>query len=422
MFKFLKEKLGNALKRIGKKAEEEAKEEVAELPVEKKPKKTIKKEKVTVKEEAVKKYKEEAKKEAVEEVKEAKPEKKGFFSKIFKKKEEKSEEEAKESVEGVKEAPEAPKAESKEITKAEEKAVEEATEEKKGFFAKLKEKVVTKKISADKFEELFRDLEIVLLENNVALEVVDKIKNDLKEKLVDKPIRRGQVLDEIRKTLKESIEGLFDVETIDVLKMIKEKKEKPFVIVFLGINGSGKTTTISKFAHLLRNNGFSCLLVAGDTWRAAAIAQLEEHGKRLGIRVIKHDYGSDPAAVAFDGIKAAKANKVDVVLIDTAGRQHSNVNLMNELDKIVRIAKPDLKIFVGESITGNDCVEQVKDFNAKVQVDGIILTKVDVDEKGGAAISVSYISKKPILYIGMGQEYKDLKKFDARIVVDGLGL
>ena len=446
MFKFLKEKLGNVLKKISKKAEEEAKEEVVEIEKEattkKKPdkkkelKKTKEKKKVVETKEVFKEPAKEEKPVAEEPRVEGKAEvtetlkegKKGFFSRLFKKKEkieepgleaeEKLEEERAEEKLEI-EVPEA----APEISKEEEKAEEtEEPKEKKGFFAKLKEKVVTKRISKDKFEELFADLEIVLLENNVAFEVVEKIKHDLSEKIVDKPIRRGKISDEIRKTLKESIEGLFDVEPIDVLKMIKEKKEKPFVVLFLGINGSGKTTTIAKFANILKENKISCLLVAGDTWRAAAISQLEEHGKKLGVRVIKHDYGSDPAAVAFDGIRAAQANKIDVVLIDTAGRQHSNVNLMNELDKIVRVAKPDLKIFIGESITGNDCVEQVKDFNAKVQIDGIILTKVDVDEKGGAAISVSYISKKPILYIGLGQEYNDLKKFDARMVIAGLGL
>ena len=149
---------------------------------------------------------------------------------------------------------------------------------------------------------------------------------------------------------------------------------------------------------------------------------MEDHGDRLGIKIIKHDYGSDPAAVSFDAIKHAKAKNIDVVLIDTAGRLHSNANLMEEMKKIVRVAKPDLKIFVGEAITGNDCIEQAKSFNDMIGIDGIILAKADVDEKGGAAISVSYVTKKPIMYLGVGQEYKDLKEFEPKLIVEGLEL
>ena len=188
------------------------------------------------------------------------------------------------------------------------------------------------------------------------------------------------------------------------------------------INGSGKTTTIAKIAKLLQENRLKVVIAASDTFRAAAIHQLQEHADRLGVKLIKHDYGSDPAAVAFDAIKYAEAHGIDVVLIDTAGRLHSNVNLMAEMEKVARVAKPDLKIFVGESITGNDCVEQARSFNNAIGIDGIILAKADVDEKGGAAISVSYVTKKPILYLGTGQEYDDLEPFSAEAVVDSLGL
>ena len=426
MFKFLKEKLKGVLSRISKKVEEEAPEEVKEVFTEKKVKKKEKKlkkkvekrEKIDVSktdeiEERIEEKREEIK---IEEKVEIKP-KKGFFSKIFGKKEKKVE--VKEEEPEIKED----KIEIKEETpETKKEKITEEVEEKKGFFAKIKEKIVTKKISNDKFEELFSDLELILLENNVALEVVDKIKSDLKDKLVDKPIKRGEVLDTIRISLKNSIEDLFKLESVDIMKEIKNKKDKPYVILFVGVNGSGKTTTIAKVAHMLKEQKFNCLLVAGDTWRSAAIQQLEEHGKRLGIRVIKHDYGSDPAAVAFDGVKAAKASKADVVLIDTAGRQHSNINLMNEMDKIVRVAKPDLKIFVGESIAGNDCVNQAVEFNKFVDFNGIILTKADVDEKGGAAISIGYVTKKPIIYMGSGQNYNDLKKFNYELIVKGLGL
>jgi fused signal recognition particle receptor len=179
---------------------------------------------------------------------------------------------------------------------------------------------------------------------------------------------------------------------------------------------------MAKLCDLFMKNGLKCVLVAGDTFRAASIQQLEEHAKKLKVNVIKHDYGADPAAVAYDGVKHAESKGIDVVLIDTAGRQHSNVNLMDELKKIERVAKPDFKVFVGESITGNDIIEQVKQFNSVVSIDGIILSKLDVDERGGAAISVSYVTGKPVIYFGSGQEYGDLEEFDKGKILNNLGI
>ncbi len=296
----------------------------------------------------------------------------------------------------------------------------EKPEEKKGFFAKLKQAVTTKKISEQQFEDLFWDVEVALLENNVAVEVIEKIKVDLKTVLVDQPIPRGSIESTILSTLKQSLSSLFDVEQIDLFANIKAKK--PYVICFVGINGSGKTTTIAKFAHMLQNEKLGVVMAAADTFRAAAIDQLQTHADKLNLKLIKHDYGSDPAAVAFDAIKHAEAANKDVVLIDTAGRLHSNINLIDEMKKIVRVAKPDLILFIGESITGNDCVQQAQQFDEAVGINGIILSKADIDEKGGAAISVSYVTKKPILYLGTGQNYDDLKKFDANLLIESLGL
>jgi len=301
----------------------------------------------------------------------------------------------------------------------EEKPAEEK-EEKKGFFKRLTEVIITKKISENQFEELFWELEVALLENNVAVEVIEKIKDDLKEHLLEKPVMRGKVNEAIIKSLKDSIKGLFDVEKIDIFQ--KMEKKRPLIICFIGINGSGKTTTIAKFAALLQKYKFSSVIAASDTFRAAAINQLEEHADKLGIKLIKHDYGADPAAVAFDAVKYAESKGIDAVLIDTAGRMQTNTNLMDEMKKIVRVAKPDLKIFVGESITGNDCVEQAKHFNDAIGIDGIVLSKADVDEKGGAAISVSYVTKKPIIYIGTGQRYEDMEEFDSEKIISSLGL
>ena len=386
MFKFLKDKLKGAISKISGKVEEETKEEVSEpiselkeKVVEAEDKKEIKEE-VEVLKEDIKEVAEEIK----EEVKKEKPD-----------------------VEKIKE-------EVKEIK-------EEAEDIKKGFFGKIKEKITTKKISSDKFEELFNELEMALLENNVALEVIDKIKDDLKVNLVEKPLKRTKVEEIIKDSLKNSINDLFDVGEVDLLDSIKNKAEKPFVVSFVGINGSGKTTSIAKVANMLKENNISCVLAAADTFRAASIEQLQTHSDNLGVKVIKHDYGSDPAAVAFDAVKYAKGKNIDVVLIDTAGRMHSNQNLMEELKKLVRVAKPDFKLFVGESITGNDCVEQAREFNETIGIDGIILTKLDVDEKGGAAISVSYVTKKPIIFVGKGQSYGDLEPFDSNMVAEGLG-
>jgi len=310
------------------------------------------------------------------------------------------------------------KKEIKKEDKVEEKPKEQP-KEKKGLFGKIKEKVVTKTINEKQFDELFWELEVGLLENNVAFEVIEKIKEDLKKELVNVPLKRGQIEKIIYNTLKKSVNEILDYEKFDLFSKIKEKK--PYVIVFIGVNGSGKTTSIAKFAYMLKKQGLSVVLAAADTFRAASIQQLEEQGKRVDVKVIKHDYGSDPAAVGFDAVKYAKQKDIDVVLIDTAGRQHSNVNLMEEMKKIIRVVKPDLKLYVGEMISGNDCIEQIQNFDKAVSIDGAILSKADIDEKGGTAISVSHVTGKPILYLGVGQELDDLEDFDKNKILDTLG-
>jgi len=262
-----------------------------------------------------------------------------------------------------------------------------------------------KKLSAEKFEELFEELELILLQNNVALEAIESLKEPLKDKLVGDSAKAN-----VAGALKEAIGELLQ-NPPSLIDKIKEK-EGPFVILFTGINGAGKTTSIAKVTNYLKNNKLSVCLASADTFRAAAIEQLQVHADKLEVPLIKKDYGSDPASVGFDAIKFAKKNSTDVVLIDTAGRMNNRDSLMKEIEKIARVTSPDLKIFLGESITGNDATTQAKDFNNSIGIDGIILSKADVDEKGGTAISVSYVTNQPIYFLGVGQNYDDLEIFD----------
>ena len=407
MFKFLKEKLKSAISKISEgvekegRIEEKSTEKPVEGPKEEKSFFARIKEKISGKAEI-------KVQPSVDEPKEIPP------------KLEPASEKQKSSVKIQPEIPELKAEEKIEPIKKTEEIMQEP--EKRGFFAAIKEKIITTKIDNGQFEKLFWDMELALMENNVAMEAIEKIKNDLKEQLVEKPIKRTKVEETIRETLKGSIEGLFEASSLDLMHEIKNKKEKPYIIAFFGINGSCKTTSIAKIAKMLKDLKISCVLAASDTFRAASIEQLQQHADKIGINLIRQNYGSDPAAVAFDAIKHAKAKNIDVVLIDTAGRMHSNENLIAEMKKIIRVAKPDLKIFVGESITGNDCVEQAKTFNEAVGIDGIILAKADIDEKGGAAVSVSYVTKKPILYLGTGQKYGDLQPFSKEKIMRNIGL
>src|SRR3989344_1402383 len=289
--------------------------------------------------------------------------------------------------------------------------------EKPSFFSKLAQKLTTSALTKKDFETFFDDFEISLLENNVALKVVDKIKETLGQELIGKNFKKSEVAEEILKALKKSIESIL-IEPPEITEQIKNSK-KPFVIIFFGINGSGKTTTIAKFANKLKKEGFSLVLGAADTFRAASIEQLEEHAKRLNIPIIKKEYNSDPASVAFETIQYAKK---EIVLIDTAGRMYTQSNLMREMEKIIKVSQPNLKIFVGESITGNDATEQASAFNNSVGIDGIILSKADIDEKAGTILSVSYITNKPIYFLGIGQGYDDLEKFSKKKILKNLGL
>jgi fused signal recognition particle receptor len=212
--------------------------------------------------------------------------------------------------------------------------------------------------------------------------------------------------------------NILNTPNVDLEEIIKNKK--PSLFLFLGFNGSGKTTSLAKVGNYLKKKGYSCVFAAGDSFRAASIEQLEEHGKKLGIEVIKHKYGADSAAVIFDAMKHAEARNLDVVLADTAGRSHTNRNLMDELSKVCRVNKPDLKILVIDSLVGNDAVPQVKMFNDAVGIDAVMFTKIDVNEKGGCILSVTHTLKKPIIFLGTGQEYSSLKTFKPEEFIENI--
>jgi len=281
----------------------------------------------------------------------------------------------------------------------------------------LVNKITTTELKAEQLQPVLSEFKLSLVENDVAFPVAELICEEMGKRLEGRQVKRLEDRKEIvRNNLREvMLEILSTNEKLDLLNMVKEKKQKgePFVIVFVGINGTGKTTSIAKVARLLMKKGYSVVLACSDTYRAGSIEQLEEHAKRLGVKMIRHTYGADPAAVAFDAIKHAKAHGINVVLIDTAGRIQTDRNLMNELAKIKRVINPDLTLLTVDALTGNDAVMQAEEFHKSVGIDGTILTKVDADVKGGSALSVTYVTKKPIVFIGTGQKYEDLEEFNA---------
>ncbi len=293
-----------------------------------------------------------------------------------------------------------------------------SSEKRSGLFGIIK-KVIEKKVSKEEFDSIFEDIKLSLLENNVAYEVVELIKNSLEKELVGNTITRNKFEEIIKKTISKTIENILIEPDVD--KLLEEiKKGKPYVMMFVGVNGVGKTTCLAKTAKWLMDKNFKVVFSASDTFRAASIEQLEEHAKNLGVKVIKHQYGADAAAVAFDAITHAKQKGIDIVLIDTAGRQQANVNLMAELEKIKRVCSPDISIFCADALTGNDAVEQAREFYKIVEFNYSILNKTDVDRKGGAVLSVAYITKKPILFLGTGQNYGDLEVFRKQKVIEKL--
>lgn len=381
MFKFLKEKLKQWTEKISGSSKPE---EIVEKPISKKSKKTAKMVKIS------------------------KTTKKTSPKKISKKKE----------ISGLKNYESDFEKLNEEVEEIEE---ENKKDLPKSFFQKIMEKAGKVKISEEDFTKYDEELEVLLLENNVAFEVVDVIIKRLKEEIVGKEFLKKEIDELIKDTFKDIISDVL-IKPFNLLERIRQKENKPYVILFFGINGSGKTTTIAKIARFLEEKNIHCVLAAGDTFRAASIEQLKEHGSRINVPVVAHEYGTDPASVGFDAINYAKKKQLDCVLIDTAGRMHTEQNLIREMEKISKVCHPDLKIFIGESITGNDATEQARIFNENIGIDGIILAKSDIDEKGGTALSVGYVTKKPILFLGTGQAYSNLEPFDKNKFLEKLGL
>lgn len=371
MFGFLKKKFSNVIESLTKKKEDEKKLE----------------EKIEKIEEQIEKEPEKVAEEIKEIIKEEKPEIKEYV-----------EQELQE-------------------TEKEIKAEEKPKEERISLFKKVLKKFTEKKLSEDDISPVLKELENGLIEGDVAYHVAEKIKADLKASLLEMEVRRGEVKDVIINRLKNSLIDILNVPNVDIIENGKSKK--PYVILFLGFNGAGKTTTLAKLGKWLVDQNYSCVFAAGDTFRAASLEQLEEHANRIKVPVIKHTYGADPAAVIYDSIEHAKSKGINFVLADTAGRVHTNSDLLDEMKKIIRVNKPDLKILVIDSMTGNDAVLQARTFN-QVGIDAVIFTKVDVNEKGGAILSVTHELKKPILFLCNGQEYENMAKFNAREFVDNL--
>lgn len=308
--------------------------------------------------------------------------------------------------------------------------------EKKGFFAKLKERllktnkslvesiaaVTTGRMRID--DELIEELEDTLIVADIGvpttLRLIEAMKSSVKAKDLTQP-------EMIRPYLRGEIEKLLTPdENRNKLPVGEDKPGLPHVILIIGVNGAGKTTTIGKLANYYKSLGKSVILSAGDTFRAAAIDQLDEWSKRVGCEIVKHHPNSDPSAVAFDTVKAAIARKHDIVLVDTAGRLHTRTNLMEELSKIRRIIGRELEgapqetLLVLDGTTGQNGLVQAKEFHSKVDVTGLILTKLDGTSKGGAVVGIVNETGIPVKFIGIGEKIDDLQPFDPKAFAEAI--
>jgi fused signal recognition particle receptor len=269
-------------------------------------------------------------------------------------------------------------------------------------------------------EEPLWELEMALLESDVEMSVAEQILDTVRETMLGESRRQVETTGElVEQALHDALLEVIGVGQFDFETRIEEG-DKPVTIVFTGVNGVGKTTTIAKLSEWLGERGHSSVLANGDTYRAGANEQIAEHADRLDRELIAHEQGGDPTAVIYDAVEYAAANDVDVVLGDTAGRLHTSDDLMSQLEKIDRVVEPDLTLFVDEAVAGQDAVNRAREFDSAAEIDGAVLTKADADTSGGAAISIAYVTGKPVLFLGTGQGYEDLRRFDPEALVDDL--
>jgi fused signal recognition particle receptor len=274
-------------------------------------------------------------------------------------------------------------------------------------------------VSDKDVSEALSALEMTLLESDVALPTSDAIIANVRTTLVGKHRKIGESVDAlVVRALKNALLTVLG-NGFDLTAYIKTH-ERPVKILFTGVNGTGKTTTIAKVGSYLKKQGFSVVIGAGDTFRAGAIEQIDVHAQRIGIKIIQHQAGADPSAVLFDTVQYAISHKIDVVLADTAGRFHTKANLMSQLEKIKRVMKPDLIVYVDEAVAGNDAVVRAAEFERTIGADAVVLTKADMDSRGGAAISIAHTIKKPLMFLGTGQAYDDIMPFSPAQVVEEL--
>ncbi|MGQ4556469.1 signal recognition particle-docking protein FtsY [Halobellus sp. GM3] len=278
-------------------------------------------------------------------------------------------------------------------------------------------------IEEEDLEDPLWQLEMALLESDVEMNVAEEILETIREKMVGETRAQVETTGQLVETaLHDALYEVISVGQFDFDERVRSA-EKPVTIVFTGVNGVGKTTSIAKLSRYFEERGLSVVLANGDTYRAGANEQLQKHADNLGTKLITHEQGGDPAAVLYDAVEYAEAHDIDVVLGDTAGRLHTSNDLMAQLEKIDRVVDPDMTLFVDEAVAGQDAVERAKTFNDAAEIDGAVLTKADADSNGGAAISIAYVTGKPILFLGIGQGYDDLERFDpermvARLVGD----
>jgi fused signal recognition particle receptor len=303
----------------------------------------------------------------------------------------------------------------------------DADTDREGSGASLREKLGSAMrgrvvIEPEDLEGPLWDLEMALLSSDVEMSVAEEMLDTIKADLVGEERKfTTSTAGIIEDALRDALLSVTSVGQFDFDQRIRDA-EKPVVIVFTGVNGVGKTTSIAKLSRYLEDRGLSTVMANGDTYRAGANEQIREHAANLDTKLISHEMGGDPAAVIYDAVEYAEAHDIDVVLGDTAGRLHTSNDLMEQLAKIHRVVDPDLTLFVDEAVAGQDAVNRAREFNDAAEIDGTILTMADADSQGGAAISVAHVTGKPILFLGTGQGYDDLERFDPdALVADLLG-